>query len=173
MAFLRPTLRTGFLQQRQIFTMTMIPIQPADRTQFELDIYNVFIARTQSLDDFKEPYRTNLKKGYQYSGQKSYPSEKPKNAGMTRSTMDLKRYSSILPASNMSSTSQIPTYTSTHCSGTSVPWAPACNFPPRQCKAWTSYRDRIAVAKKQSPCQLFVKAVPLQDEFSKLVAKTK
>lgn len=69
--------------------MTMIPIQPADRTQFELDIYNVFIARTQSLDDFKEPYRTNLKKGYQYSGQKSYPSEKPKNAGMTRSTMDL------------------------------------------------------------------------------------
>ena len=69
--------------------MTMMPIIPADQMQFEADIYAVFVARTKSLDDFQEPYRTNLKKGYQYSGQKSYPSERPQNAGMTRETMDI------------------------------------------------------------------------------------
>ena len=69
--------------------MTKIPIIPADRSQFSQDIYDVFVGRTKSLDEFKEPYRTRLKKGYQFSGQKSYPHEAHQNAGMTRSTMDL------------------------------------------------------------------------------------
>lgn len=64
------------------------PVEPAEKTQLEQDMYDVFVGHTKSINDFPPEYQEQLKASYRFSATR-YNSDEEVLVNRTADTLDI------------------------------------------------------------------------------------